>query len=98
MLKKSYSKTKRSCRVTFEVPHQTEAKQVALCGEFNNWDPAANLMKQRKDGRYSTTVSIAAGRSYRFKYLLDNQHWENDSAADSYVPNEFGSEDSLIRL
>ena len=98
MLKKSYSKTKRSCRVTFEMPQQATAKRVALCGEFNNWDPSANPMKQRKDGRFSTTVSMAAGRSYRFKYLVDNQRWENDSAADSYVPNEFGSDDSLIRL
>ena len=98
MLKKSYSKTKRSCRVTFEIPQQEKAKRVALCGEFNNWDPSANPMKQRKDGRFSTTVSMEAGRSYRFKYLVDNQRWENDSAADSYVRNEYGSEDSLLRL
>lgn len=98
MLKKSYSKTKRSCRVTFEMPQQATAKNVALCGEFNNWDPSANPMKQRKDGRFSTTVSMTAGRSYRFKYLVDNQRWENDWAADSYVANEFGSEDSLLRI
>jgi len=55
-------------------------------------------MKLRKDGRFSTTVSMAANRAYRFKYLVDNQRWENDLAADSYVPNDFGSEDSLIRL
>ena len=98
MLKKNYSKTKRSCRVTFEMPQQAEAKKVALCGEFNNWDPAAHPMTQRKDGRFSTTVSMPAGRSYRFKYLVDNQRWENDWSADSYVQNEFGSEDSLIRV
>ena len=98
MLKKSYSKTKRSCRVTFDFPPQAKAKRVALCGEFNDWNPSANPMKLRKDGRFSTTVSMAANRAYRFKYLVDNQRWENDSAADSYVPNEFGSEDSLIRL
>ena len=98
MLKKSYSKTKRSCRVTFEIPQQTKAKKVALCGEFNNWDPSAHPMIQRKDGRFSTTLSMPAGRSYRYKYLVDNQRWENDWAADSYVPNEFGSEDSLIQL
>ena len=98
MLKKSYSKTKRSCRVTFDLPQQAKAKKVALCGEFNNWNPSANPMKLRKDGRFSTTVSIAAGRNYRFKYFVDNQRWENDWAADSYVPNEFGSEDSMLNL
>jgi len=98
MLKKSYSKTKRSCRVTFDLPQQSKAKSVALCGEFNNWNPSAHPMKMRKDGRFSTTISLKAGRNYRFKYLVDNLRWENDWSADSYVPNKFGSDDSLIRL
>jgi len=98
MLKKSYSKTKRSCRVTFDLPQETRAENVALCGEFNNWNPSANPMKLRKDGRFSTTISLPAGRSYRFKYLVDNRRWENDWSADSYVPNTFGSDDSLIRI
>ena len=98
MVKKSYSKTKRSCRVTFDLPQEAKAERVALCGEFNNWDPSANPMKQRKDGRFSTTVSMPAGRSYRFKYLVDEQRWENDWAADGYTTNEFGSEDSLIQI
>ena len=58
MLKKSYSKTKRSCRVTFDLPQETKAENVALCGEFNNWNPSANPMKLRRDGRFSTTISL----------------------------------------
>ena len=71
---------------------------MSLCGEFNDWSSTANTMKLRKDGRFSTTISLSAGRTYRFKYLLDNNRWENDSAADGYVPNSFGSEDSLVRV
>ncbi len=38
-MKKTYSKSGTTCRVTFELPAEIEAKAVALCGEFNDWDP-----------------------------------------------------------
>jgi hypothetical protein len=55
-------------------------------------------MKPRKDGRFSITLSLQAGRVYRFKYLLDDERWENDWAADEYVTNDFGTTDSLLKL
>jgi hypothetical protein len=55
-------------------------------------------MIPRKDGRFSTTISLEAGRAYRFRYLIDGHRWENDWAADGYLPNSFGTEDSLLEL
>ena len=98
MLKKSYTRTGRSCRVTFTLPTESNAQDVALCGEFNNWDSTVDPMKRRKDGRFSLTISLKSGRQYRFKYLLDGQRWENDREADGFVPNEFGSKDSVITV
>lgn len=98
MLKKNYSKTGRFCRITFKVPAEVNADQAALCGEFNNWDRTINPMKRLKDGGFSATISVPAGQSYRFRYLLDNQRWENDWEADAYVPNEHGSDDSLVNV
>ena len=37
MIKKSYSKTGRFCRVTFELSKEVNAQTAFLCGEFNNW-------------------------------------------------------------
>jgi 1,4-alpha-glucan branching enzyme len=98
MLRKSYSKTGRSCRVTFDFPPAVAATSAALCGDFNNWDPSVHPMRKRKDGRFSVTISLPAGQIYRFKYLLDGVRWENDAAPDGYAPNTFGSEDSLVNL
>ena len=98
MVRKHYSKTGRSCRVTFDVPAEVNAQKASLCGEFNGWSHTANSMKLRKDGRFSTTISLPAGRAYRFKYLLDENRWENDGGADAYVPNDFGTEDSLVKV
>ena len=98
MLKKNYSKSGSVCRVTFELPAEVKAKKVTLCGDFNQWKPNANPMTKRKDGRWSTTISLEAGNQYRFRYLLNNEHWENDWAPDGYLPNSFGSDDSLIKV
>jgi 1,4-alpha-glucan branching enzyme len=98
LLKKNYSKTGRICRVTFELSPEETISEVSLCGEFNEWEPSAHPMMRRKDGRFSITVSLEAGRNYRFRYLLDGQVWENDWEADGYVPNVFGSEDSLAKV
>lgn len=98
MLKKSFAKSGDSCRVTFKLPAEVHAETVHLCGEFNEWSPTSHPMKQLKDGSFSLTLSLDAGQSYRFRYLLDNERWENDWDADAYVANQYGSEDSLLNL
>lgn len=96
MLKKNYSKTGKICRVTFKLPAEVGAESAALCGEFNDWDQSANPMRKLKDGSFSTTISLDADSSYRFRYWLNGERWENDWQADAYVTNDFGSDDSLV--
>ena len=96
MLKKSYSKSGKVCRVTFKLAAEVEADTAVLCGEFNQWSADAEPMKKLKDGSFSTTVSLEAGQKYRFRYLLDGGRWENDWEADAYLPNEHGTEDSIV--
>jgi len=94
MAKKSYVRGGRTCRVTFELPPQVQASQVVLLGEFTDW--SAVPLEERKDGRFSVTLSLEARRSYRYRFLVDGSRWENDWQADAYVANDFGGEDSLI--
>jgi 1,4-alpha-glucan branching enzyme len=98
MPSKSYSKTGQVCRVTFKLPAEVGAEEVALCGEFNDWDVEANPMKKLKSGEFSATVSLDAGNTYRYRYLIDGERWENDWDAEEYAPNEFGAEDSIITV
>ncbi|MFH1007920.1 MAG: isoamylase early set domain-containing protein [Candidatus Latescibacterota bacterium] len=98
MIRKTYSRAGRSCRVTFTLSAEVDAQTVYLCGEFNDWDESAHPMKRRKDGSFSETVSLKSGHSYRFRYLLDGARWENDPAADGYVSNAFGSENSVVEV
>ncbi len=95
-MKKTYSKSGTTCRVTFELPAEVGAKSVSVVGEFNAWDKDAHPLTLRKDGRFSRTLHFDAGKSYRFRYWVDAARWENDWKADQYLPNEFGTEDSIV--
>ncbi len=95
---KAQLKTKKGvCKVTFELPKDVEAQTASLVGDFNNWDPHATPMKRKRDGGFSIAVNLESGKQYRFRYLLDNARWENDWKADAYLPNSFGTEDSIVR-
>ena len=98
MPKKSYTRTGRSCRVTFYLPPEIEAQSAALCAEFNNWNPEAHPMRARKDGTFYVSVSLDTGASYRYRFLIDGERWENDWEAEEYRSNEFGSDDSVITV
>ncbi len=98
MLKKSYTKTKEKCRVTFKLPSDVNAEAAFLVGEFNEWSEEAHPMKKLKDGGFSTTLSLQSGQAYRFRYLLDRSRWENDWAPDGYIANEFGTDDSIVKI
>ena len=98
MIKKSYTKTGKVCRVTFKLPAEVNAKTAVLCGDFNDWDTNAPPMKSLKDGCFSTTVSLPTEKLYCFRYLLDGTRWENDWEADTYIPNQHGSDDSVVEV
>lgn len=98
MLKKSYSKTGRICRVTFKYNNPENAASAALAGEFNGWSPEQNPMKKLKNGSFSVTVSLQAGHSYPFRYVLDGTTWVNDEAANGYVPNNHGGDNSVVAV
>lgn len=98
MLEKKYSKEGKTCTVTFTLPSQSEAKTAYLYGDFTEWEKAPKKMTRDQNGDFSTKVKLPAGNSYRFRYLLDGGHWENDWAADAYAPNPFGTEDSVVNV
>src|ERR1700733_6721268 len=83
--------------VTFTLAGAVGANHAAICGEWNDWSPDRDVMEPAEDG-FAYTVELEVGRAYRFRYLLDGHRWENDWAADSYVPNEHGGDDSLVDL
>lgn len=97
MVRKSPTGENR-CRVTFELPGETGATTVHLCGDFNDWSTCDTPLTTRKNGRFSVTMTLPRGRRFHYRYLIDGERWENDWAADDYEPNEFGGDDSVLDL
>lgn len=96
MLKKTSLAGGKKVKVTFELP-ANGAETVSVAGDFNGWDKDANPMKKRKkDGVFATTINLPTGQKYQFRYWVDGKRWENDWAADDYVPNGFGEDNSVI--
>ena len=83
--------------VTFRLPNINGSKHISLVGEFNAWCPTANPLEPDGD-ELVTKVLLPAGRTYRFRYLVEDARWLNDWAADSYTNNEFGGDDSVVDL
>jgi 1,4-alpha-glucan branching enzyme len=98
MFTKKYSNDGKTCLVTFTLPKEVHARTAHLYGDFTEWEKSPKEMSTQKDGGFSITISLATGHDYRFRYLLDGGHWENDWAADAYVPNPFGTNDSVLKL
>ena len=96
--KKLYLKSKPVCKVTFKLSKE-EAKaadSVNLVGDFNDWDTAGTPMKKLKNGSFSTTIELAKDKKYEFRYLLDDKGWENDAAADEYVPSTVSFDENSV--
>lgn len=96
--KKQYLKTKPVCKVTFKLTKEEarSANSVKLLGDFNDWDTSSTPMKKLKNGDFTSTVNLDSDSQYEFRYLLDDKEWENDWAADSYVPSAFSSEENSV--
>ncbi|MFN3851814.1 MAG: isoamylase early set domain-containing protein [Spirosomataceae bacterium] len=97
-LAKEFSTANPVCKVTFTVSKDAVngAKEVALLGEFNGWNPATNLLKKQKNGTYTTSIELEAGKEYAFRYLADGQYWFNDDAADKYIPSGVSYEENSV--
>jgi Carbohydrate-binding module 48 (Isoamylase N-terminal domain) len=87
-----------SVLVTFELPAAAAAASVSVCGDFNDWSPTSHQLTRTDNGSFQATLELPAGRRWRFRYLLDGQRWENDWAADDYLPNGHGGDDSVVDL
>ncbi len=98
-LKKQYLKSKPVCKVTFRIPKDTvsDAHNVCIVGDFNNWSTNNTPMKNLKNGDFTATLELRPGQEYQFRYLIDNRRWENDREADKYIFNNYANcENSVV--
>lgn len=74
-------------KVTFELSANivAEATSGILVGEFNNWDFKNGIsLKRQKDGSMKASVELENGKTYEYRYFLNDGRWVNDDRAANY--------------
>lgn len=84
-------------QLTFVMPAMQGCDALYLVGDFNGWDPTAHPMQRNDDGSWSLTLELEPAAVYQYRYCTGDGVWHNDPAADGYVANPFGSENSVVR-
>ena len=73
------------------------AKEVYLCGDFNQWSPKNLPMLQRdKNDHWEKRVALTPGR-YEYKFRIDGE-WMHDAKARDNTPNTYGSLNSVVEV
>ncbi len=100
-IKKQFLKSKPICKVTFEYAGTEEnpADMVRVVGDFNGWNKESEAMRKLKDGSHKITLDLETGKTYAFRYLVNDEVWVNDSEADAYAPAGISdAENGLLNL
>ncbi|MEI6970376.1 MAG: glycogen-binding domain-containing protein [bacterium] len=74
----------------------SDGSEVFLAGSFNSWDPKATPLEFSGDSSYSTTLKLPRGR-YEYKFIV-NGKWQIDEQCKNWVPNLFGSLNSVLEI
>jgi 1,4-alpha-glucan branching enzyme len=95
MIKKKFLKTKDECEVTFEYSAPA-ANTVTLVTDANDWKPVAMKKGRANDAPFQAKMRLPKDGQFQFRYLVDNEIWANDEAADAYWANEHGGDNSVV--
>jgi 1,4-alpha-glucan branching enzyme len=82
-------------QVTLIYP-EPNAQSVSVAGDFCNWRTDYYPLKKNKDGVWTTTFTLIPGR-YEYRFVVDGE-WRNDPNCAERTANEFGTENSVLRV
>jgi 1,4-alpha-glucan branching enzyme len=82
-------------RFVFVAP---DAKQVALAGDFNDWDASrTRLAKSEHPGVWTADVPLSPGR-YSYAFVVDGERWVADPRAPKAVGDDFDRPSSTVTV
>lgn len=62
----------RNVRALNFVCNAPQAQRVSVVGDFNGWNPAANVMQKTQDGAWAARIELRHGH-HRYAFLADGQ-------------------------
>jgi predicted flap endonuclease-1-like 5' DNA nuclease len=70
-------------KVSFKLPasYVAGASHGILLGEFNNWNTEEGIyLEKAEDGSLVAELTLTAGQTYQYRYLLSDGRWVNDDS------------------
>lgn len=83
MIKRQKPTKAGTVKLTFVLPVDEPNGPVSVVGDFNDWEPGQHELVPGADGQRSTSVTVLAGTTLRFRYLADGGMWFDDESADA---------------
>jgi len=84
--------------VRFEL-QAPEARDVAVVGNWNRWDPEAQKLEDPDgDGIWEIEIPLKRGEEHQYQFLIDGQNWIPDPEAPLKVEDGFGGVNSVLQI
>jgi 5'-AMP-activated protein kinase regulatory beta subunit len=74
----------------------SDAKEVALTGDFNEWNRKSHRMRKDGSGQWKKSLLLLPGQ-YEYKFFVDGQ-WLTDPKNQQTCPNGFGTLNNVIHV
>ena len=95
MVKRSKQAQAKRQKVTF-VYHSGLAAEIALVGDFNNWNPKKHAMKRDGSGNWTKSVMLMPG-TYEYKFWVDGE-WREDPHNTRVSINSYGTCNNIVTI
>ena len=73
-----------------------DARQVALVGDFNDWDAEATPLQVQSGEMWTVEIPLEPGR-HRYAFIVDGEEWQADPQAPK-APGGFGAPSSVVTV
>lgn len=83
-------------RPVFVKLNHPNARTVTVAGTFNGWHPELTPLRRVRQDEWVAELALAEG-VYEYRFVVDGQ-WVDDPDARQFVPNGFGSRNSLLEI
>jgi serine protease AprX len=78
--------------------HDDTAREVALAGDFNAWNPSRARLVKGEDGVWRASVAGVSPGRHRYKFVVDGARWVDDPVNGLKEPDEFGGFNSVLNV
>lgn len=83
----------KSVEIVFHAP---EASNVAVAGDFNDWDTSRTRMRRDHSGVWRITLELRPGL-YQYNFFIDGRQWADTSAGSGLSINDgFGGNNAML--